>query len=496
MASRIAATNSINSVLVLLGAAVVAVATGFTLGSDRFLIALLVTGIALGFTVLLTDAITLSGWCVILLVTTVVARAPVALLGLPQVEMLNFIHYPVVIGMAWAANKRPKPEGRSSAPGKWLLGLAIVAVLSTAANGSHPLRTVLFLVIIGEPLVIIWAITRWGVDDETRRKLTPYLIALVAVQVPLGISQGLSLGWTDAVQGTLIDHGAGAHVLGALFSLTLCVVTAATFAGRMSTLVGVGCAVTCMGMIAATGAMAIMITTGAALLLAVIFGVWEGGAGVDRRFRFGAVAVVIGLSVSSVWLAESLVPGIFDRAQRLTEAEAYPELELVTERSESNIEEALLGSGPGTYASRASLLLTDTEVGEGSPLAFVGLGPTEAGLEIARQDQEIIEQQGGSADLVASSAMGIIGDLGLIGLAGVFLFFWSLWRETRSRGHWLGGAVRASIIMMCALIFLDNWLEYPEWSGPFAILVGFALAGPSATTRGSSREREEAYQGA
>jgi hypothetical protein len=487
MVSRAPTANSINSLLVLVGTALVAVATGYFLGSDNLMIALLATGAALGLTVLLTDPITLTGWCVILLVTMVVARGPVALLGLPQSEILNFIHYPVVFGMAWAASTRPMPPGRTSAPGKWMLGLLILTTLSMVGNGSHPLRAVLFLIIIGEPLLIIWSITRWGVDAETRRRLAPWLITVIAVQIPLGLYQGLTIGWTDPVQGTLVDHGAGAHILGALFACVLCIVAAGVFSGRIPTLMGACAAAACMGMIAATGAMAVMITAGAALLIGVIIGVWEGGIRNDNpRFRLGALVTALVLAVSAAWLANALVPGIFERTQKLTQPEENPEVELVIERSRTDVTQTLLGSGPGTYASRASLLLTDTEFEEGSPLAFVGLGPTEEGLRIAREDKAIREVQGGSADLHASSGLGIVGDLGLVGLAALFVLFWSIWRETRLRRDWLGGAVRAMIIMMVPLIFLDNWLEYPEFSGPFAILVGFALAGPPGNPRGST----------
>ena len=72
----------------------------------------------------------------------------------------------------------------------------------------------------------------------------------------------------------------------------------------------------------------------------------------------------------------------------------------------------VLGSGPGTTASRASLLLIGPP--QGSPLTFLGLEPTELGMALFVASSN--PAYGGSVESAASSALGIIGDLGLVGL--------------------------------------------------------------------------------
>ena len=115
---------------------------------------------------------------------------------------------------------------------------------------------------------MIWAIARWGVDDETVRTVGIVAVLLAAIQIPIGVYQGLVYGWSDPVQGTFVGHGAGHHVLGGLFALALFVVIAAVLARRInpSRRSGAGVAV-CFGMMLATGSMSVLVIASFAAVL-------------------------------------------------------------------------------------------------------------------------------------------------------------------------------------------------------------------------------------
>ena len=83
---------------------------------------------------------------------------------------------------------------------------------------------------------------------------------------------------------------------------------------------------------------------------------------------------------------------------------------------------------------------------------------------------------GGSVESAASSALGIIGDLGLVGLVAWGTLFFAIWRRAGRSNSWLAPAARSGLLMVAALSFVDNWLEYPEFAVPFAILIGWVLS--------------------
>ena len=407
----------------------------------------------------------LPAWCSLILVTAVAARGLTAATGLPQV--VNFLHYPVVALFALAAADR-QPRVASRAPGRWIVGFLLVVLLSALAHPTNPMRTLLFILIAGEPLVVIWAISRWGVDGETRRAVGVVVIVLAAIQIPIGVYQGLTYGWTDPVKGTLTGHGAGHHVLGALFALALFVVVAAILSRHLNPVTGgLACAV-CFGMMFATGSMAVLvIATFAAFLEPMIApargqGIWTGR-------RVGTILLAFLLGVSVLALVAAWVPGFYDRADRLATSTEPAGLEIIREQAASDPLKLLLGSGPGTSASRASLLLIEPR--EGSPLAFIGLEPTDLGRRLFAATTD--ETYGGSVESAASSALGIVGDLGMVGLIAIGLLFFTVWRAAGKSTSWLAPAARAALLMVAALSLVDNWLEYPEFALPFAMLIGF-----------------------
>jgi hypothetical protein len=409
-------------------------------------------------------------WCSLLLLTTVAARGVRAALGLP--EIIDFIHYPITLGFALAATYR-LPRSASRAPGRWLAGLLGVVLLCAIAHPANPLRTVLFLIIAGEPLVVIWAIARWGTDQETLNTVGVVTVLVAAINILVGVYQGMVFGWTDPVQGTLTGHGAGHHVLGALFALGLFVIVAAVLARRLNPVVGAMGGALCLGMTIATGAMTVLIITVVAAFLEPFFG--SSRSTWTRPRRWTTILVALLLASSALAIVAAWVPGIYERAATLaTSGRDYPELAIITDRARSDPLAVLLGSGPGTSSSRASLLLVGPK--EGSPLAFLGLEPTEQGRAFVAAIAYNEAHYGGSVESVSSGVLGVIGDLGLVGIVAWGVLMFAIWRRLGKSRSWLAPAARSGLLLAVALSFVDNWLEYPEFAVPLAILIGFAVS--------------------
>jgi hypothetical protein len=411
----------------------------------------------------------LPAWCSLLLVTAVAARGFRDLLGLP--EIVDFLHFPVVFLFALAAADRP-PRAASRAPGRWLIVFFLVVLLSAVAHPDVPTRAALFLLIAGEPLVVVWAIARWGADPGTVRTVGIVAVLLAAIQIPIGVYQGLSYGWSDPVQGTLQGHGAGSHVLGALFALALFVVIAAVLGRRLNLILGAAAGALCLGMILATGSLAVLVIATLAAILEPLTAPVRTHRGMKPRGKLAVVFVAVVIGASALVLVAALFRDFYGRVETLATSAEIPGGDIVWERATSDPLVLLFGSGPGTGASRASLLLVDAK--PGSPLEFLGLKPTDLGVEL--RFATIRQVYGGSAESAASSVLGVFGDLGLVGLAALGSMFIVMWRRAGRSTSWLAPAGRAALMMVAPLCILDNWLEYPEFAIPFAILMGFVLS--------------------
>ena len=458
------------SVVVLGGTALTAVAAAAAVAQGRVEVAIVLTGALIAGAAY--SFLTFEWWCYLLLLSAVAARGIVDILGLPQA--FNFAHYPLAAGLALAALARPDHEAARRV-GRWLIGFLVLAILSMAMAGSHPLRGALFLLIAGQPLLVLWAITRWRPEPAAVKRVGWAAVLLLAIQIPLGLYQGLTLGWFDPVLGTLTGHGAGAHVLGGLFALGAFAVLAGIVEGRVALYAGTPAVAACFGMIVASGSMAVLVLS---VLVIALFPVWgrvtapaaSGSTARRRRSALGGVLIGALIAGGAASLGAAMIPGIYSRIPELLNFQELAERKMVAERAASDPLALVFGSGPGTSASRASILLAAPK--EESPVAALGLPPTELGFEIYASTRD---EFGGSAEAAASGALAIIGDLGLLGFAGLAFLFVQTWRLLSRSDGWLAPAGKAGLLIVSGLIFLDNWLEYPEFAVPFAMLLAIAL---------------------
>jgi hypothetical protein len=473
----------------------VAAFAGLAVGRGNLTLAFLPT-ILIGGLILFTE-LSLAGWCGLLLALTVGSRIVVALLGLP--EFFDFMHYPAAFAFAIAAASRPPNAARLPAA-RWMTALLLLTALSSVANSTDPLRGLMFLLIIGEPILVIWAIQRWGVDDVALARVGKLAFIGFLIQIPLGLWQGSMGGWQDSVQGTMVEHGAGAHILGGLFALGLFIWFAGFFDGRHSlpTVVIVG--VVAVGMVIAAGALQVALLGAASLSTIVFLQPGErfrrsGREGVRKRRNASRVAIapaLVVLALTAPFWVDFIPPGASSRAADLADPSQLEEVILAKERAREDPLQLIIGSGPGTSASRAALLITPKYAKPGSFLQELPLEPTTLAVEYSRKNKG--GAFGGSAEQAYSSMLGVVGDLGMLGFLGLVLMFFGMYRASRRLGSWLAPAVGASLIMTFGLSFIDNWLEYPEFAVSLALLIGFATSGPpggKTTSRTPSQEDRE-----
>ena len=451
---------------------------GWAIGRGNLFLAALPTMVMAG--VALLERLSLAGWGGLLLLLTVVSRGVVAILGLP--EVFNFVHYPAVVAFAAVAAQRPRRTTTRLPAGRWIAAFLFLTALSSVINSTHPIRVLMFLLIIGEPMVVIWAIQRWGMDEATEERLGRLAFAGLLMQIPLGLWQGSVGGWVDSVQGTMIGHGAGAHVLGGLFALGLFIWLAGVTQGRHSWLTGGIATIVAFGMMSAAGALQVILLVAVALPTIVLVRPSERsldlGQGDRRRSNSLARTVIASVLVlfvlGAIWV-ELTNSGMSSRAASLANPREREEFVLARERAASQPLQFLFGSGPGTSASRAALLLTDSyNATSGSFLRELPIGPTVLAEKYSRETKST--SAGGSAESAASSILGVVGDLGMLGFIGLALMFLGMYRTSKRLGSWLAPAIAAALVMAFGLSFVDNWLEYPEFSVPLAILIGVGTA--------------------
>jgi hypothetical protein len=472
--------------LIWVGGFVTAALAGWLIVRGQVLLALVPVGILAGL--VLVSSLSLAGWLVLMLLATVAARGVVQTLHLPSV--LVFLHYPAALAFAYTASNRPRAEGVRLPASRWMIGFLLIVGVSSAINLTSVGRTVLLLVILGEPLLVIWAVQRWGVDAHTERQYIRAFMWLLAIQIPIGLWQGSTKGWFDAVQGTLIGQGAGAHVLGALFALGMFVWLAGILDGRLSTATAPLALVVAFGMMAAGGALQVILV-GAAALPFVLLGssrkrmLGEGRTleGHRRAAKLFLAAFVLSAVLLTPAFAQEIVPNVLERATALFALRNFPEVTLPLERAGVDVEgqsldpgsnpiRALVGSGPATSSTRAALLLVPSYEKAGALSELnVPLKPTRLAEKIAAGTSG---PNGGSAEATASEILGIEGDLGVLGLVGLIGLFFGIYRASRTSRSWLAPAMAAALVMTFALSFIDNWLEYPEFAVPLALLIGLA----------------------
>ena len=288
-------------------------------------------------------------------------------------------------------------------PLRFLIGLALCAIASATVNGTELLRPAVYLVLLGTPFAVIAAlvIDRPSVGD--RRLLTSVLLAALVVQIPIAFVQSRQSGNPDDVQGTLVGAGAGAHVISAI-----AVVGAVWVLLALPRSLVVRLAIALPLLLIPFLADAKQVVLAAPVML--IAGKWHGKLG--AAIRIPAVAVMF-IALLTVIPAGDTARNFIEKnrnGQSGKEAAAAT----VFGALKADPPALVVGLGPAETVSRAAYMTTPLLLRGDSPLHALGLSPAKLADKV---QTDALDASGGgtSFNTGISSALGVIGDLGIIG---------------------------------------------------------------------------------
>ncbi|MGH8935437.1 MAG: hypothetical protein ACRDXD_04080 [Acidimicrobiia bacterium] len=410
---------------------------------------------------------------VVAVLFAMLSRTAVALSGAPAV--VNFLHFPLV-GLAYTLARR-RSRVRAIRTGERLLALSAILTAASWLGGSDSslLRTMLLWPVLMEPFVVIlavWHLSAQGIPSRWARYLA---VGIVLAEVPIAVGQALAFGIGDAVQGTLVQQGAGHHVLGAIGLMVALAALATLMNGQASS--------RSIAIPAILGGFLLAVITdmkqGVAVFFLVLpFLVLRGLR--QRRITVRGFASAFPRALGAAALAAALGFGaiFFNQGFRLAVTEPWrlpttleaktAALSLSLAAMAENHIAYLVGLGPGTTFTRVAWL--SSPLGEQSFLYALRLKPTPITLEMTNALVSNPLWMASSLSSPFSTWTGVFGDLGLLGLLTYAGLWWVSWRAARKSGQ--GLAAQAVILFTAALGFLFNWMEEPVLVMTAALVIG------------------------
>jgi len=407
------------------------------------------------------------------IVAAALSRVGVSL-GLPP--FLNFLHFPLVCGgaiLAWIAPTPAPKTARSLARG--MLLLLCVFLLSWAANGGELLRPLFDWLVYMEPFLLVYALLKAPPAPHLSNRYWGLIGLIAALQVPFGVWQVLTLGWSDFVQGTFMGQGAGAHIAGgvALLGVLICLAIAVYenyFPKKVVLLVA----------------------------SALLFGIRVVGDAKQAIFAFVPAFFASLLQASKIRISQLIAPLIGACCIFVAAFMVYAPLrlimndELISEGASGKVTGVLtvlsfmrrtpagwlFGIGPGNSVSRVALLTSGGQVALDSPLARLGLKVAPTTDELLRAIDSDYISSSSSAFTTISSWLGLIGDCGPIALSVYLWLGWVLWGAVGS-SDWRSIAAKGAILMAAILGGIYSWLEEPGFILMVGTVIGLAIIGRS-----------------
>ncbi|MGH2739801.1 MAG: hypothetical protein ACRDH6_04860 [Actinomycetota bacterium] len=398
----------------------------------------------------------------------------IALRGLVGVGLLPDVMAFADIPMAWAAlaaallrARRWSPPARSAV--RLLAALSAAVVASWAFHPSEALRPVLFLALLGEPFAVLAALLIDPPSRRMRRILFGTLGGLLIIQLPVGVWQVAAFGIGDPLLGTLHGTLGGTKAMSGLMVLGGFWILARGGARRLGTLL---LAVAFF----AWPLLAIVRQVALALPVAFLGSVSRHASRFSKAGSILLVAGAVSLALLPVLPAEPVLR-VLDRAVSDTSGKLVA-FDIVTEEISKDPASLFFGVGPATTVTRAAFLTTDYFVSPKSALRLLDLEANPVTLQAAARVLSYPGQTLSSVNSGLSSAIGVLGDLGLVGfgvyVAGLVWLVRALRRtplpEARVAGAgWAMGAVLAVAF---------DWWEQPPFMLFVAAMTALALSEP------------------
>ena len=383
------------------------------------------------------------------------------------------------IPLAWGAllvalsKRRPVSPGAARHLRVLLLLLAAVA-MSWLFNLSEVLRPVAYAALLAAPFAVVGALLLDPPTRTQRRLLVNVAAALAAVQVPLMYGQYFAFGGGDRMQGTLYGAGGGAHLTSAILLLS-CVWYFTRDRGDISW----------RSLAALIPVLVLPILADAKQVVAVMPAVALAWTRHGSRSGWFTRAALGGVVATVLFL---FVPAAHTGLAMLKDAQSankgkVAETEFVWARISADPASLVFGKGPAETVSRAAFLTTNY-FGP-SPLHVLGLRPARVPLEAEAKvasNSNVVSGSSGrfvvgsSINSALSSALGILGDLGVLGVLVYGTLYLTVVRDLYRSTDRLASPAMAGWIMFAILGFLFDWWEQPPFALFVALLSGLALA--------------------
>ncbi len=387
-------------------------------------------------------------------------------------SFLNFFHFPLSLMAAFIA---VLSSARSTArvSNRLSIGIAafgLLSLLSWMAGSGEILRPVLGWLLFVEPFLVLYAMIKTAPLGKVSM-LSNLAISLAVAQIPFSFWQATTLGLGDLVQGTLVGHGAGAHVAGAIALMGVVAIVGLVLSEGNS------------------GCRSILMST----LIIPLFAVPVLGDAKQTVMAFIPSLAVLLWGQEKIRL-RGLLAGGFIAVLILAAGYLYEPLRMVTnldlvlaglggkilsyEVIATKMLESpatlLFGLGPGNSVSRAALAAQEGYI-RSLPSGLVNLQLSPVTTEILSSTAGFYLFASSSVWSGVSSWLGLFGDFGLLGVAIYAWMLWVLWKILgRGRSPWayVGKTV---LIMGVILGAVFSWLETPEFTLPWALYISIGL---------------------
>jgi hypothetical protein len=335
---------------------------------------------------------------------------------------------------------------------RWLFALAVLVFLSGVLHGLETERSVLSFALLGLPFAVVAALS---LDRPTESQLKAAMfigVVLIALQFPVVLVQWLLIGSGDPIRGTT----ASAHILGAVLAVTSLVLIAIRDWPWYWRVAGVALLLS----VPLLGDAKQVI---AALPVVLIVGGWL------RRFGLTLTRALMAVAAFAVLVISPLGGLSVQQLRERALGQENAKLE-VTQRIIGNLLQdpatLLIGEGPATTVSRAAFI-TVGSVRVDSPVRAINLDPAPLAGTYAAPSLKgglISSATGG-----LSSAIGLVGDLGIFGFLAYSALILSVLLALSRRGSAISSGGISCWLLFIALGLVFDWWEQP----PFAVVLGF-----------------------
>jgi hypothetical protein len=382
---------------------------------------------------------------------------------------LNFLHFPLALMAAFVAALAPA-RSTTVVPNRLLMGISafgLLSLLSWVAGGGEILRPVLGWLLFAEPFSVLFAIIKTAAPAKAPI-LGKLAIGLAVIQIPFAFWQAATLGLSDVVQGTLVGHGAGHHIIGALTLMGVLMVAASMLfrsQGRIFRFL-------LMLLLFAVPILSDAKQTVVAFIPALAVLLWtQGKIGWRGPLVGGGMAVLL---VTAGYLYQPLrmvtnldlvLAGLGGKVL------SY---KTISSRMLGSPAAPLLGLGPGHSVSRAALAAQEGYI-RSLPRGLVDLQVSPVTADILSSTEGVYLFASSSVWSGISSWLGLFGDFGLLGVGIYVWMLWILWKafgRVRSPWAYTGKAV---LVMGVVLGAVFSWLEMPEFTLPWALYMAVGL---------------------